>query len=159
LCRNVALVVRRQQQKLAALTLVGAGVTDVGRGTLPEVVDHPSGRARWNLDDDWSVAPKVDIAHSVDRRAVRGVEEALGVGEIIPDCNVIVVDAEIALHALPETLERHRGYGPKIGLHGALEVHLVEQALGRRLGWIAILELQLAEAGIGCLGLRACEWR
>ncbi len=154
---NLAGVAGRQEQVLAALALVGAGQAEVGDRALPEVIDQTDTRPGRDLEDDRPLA-EIDVHHAVDRGVVGGEPDALGVGEVVRDDQIVEVGAQVPLHPDADGLERNGRKGPQEGLDGALVVHLVVQFSRGFLGRKSSLEVQRADAclhAVGRLGVRA----
>ena len=113
---DVAVVVGRQDQVLAALPLVGAGEADVGHVALPDVVDEAQ-RVRGRLDHRRPVALEVEVVRAVRGLGVRGQHDVgrrrqrIGVGEDVrrglPDAAKAVAhrDHRRARHAVQEHLD------------------------------------------------------
>ena len=83
---DVAVVIGRQDQVLAALALVRAGEADVGDVALPDVVDEAQ-RVRGRLDHERPVGLEVQVVRAVGGLGVGGQHdvgrgrERVGVGE------------------------------------------------------------------------------
>ena len=101
--------------------------------------------------------PRSTFAKRVDGGVVRREPEALGVGEVVGDDQVVEIDAEVALGRDPDRLERNRRIGPQVGLHGALVVDLVEDLARGLLGRESLLEVQRADARLHAVGRRDAE--
>ena len=129
---NLAGVAGRQEQILAALALVGTGQAEVGDRALPEVVNEADTRPSRDLDDDRPLA-EIDVHHAVDRGVVGREPDALGVGEVVGDDQIVEIGARSRLIADPDGFERNGRKGPQECLDGALEIHLVVK-LSRGLG-------------------------
>ena len=93
---NFAGVAGRQEKILAALALVGTRQAEVGDRALPEVVDQAHTRPGRDLEDDRPLA-EIDVHHAVDRGVVGRQPDALGVGEVVGDDQIVVIGAQARL--------------------------------------------------------------
>ena len=105
---NLALVAGRHEKILSALALIGTGQADVGDRALPEVIDQADDRPGRNLDDDRPLA-KIDVHHAVDRGVVGREPDALGVGEVVGDDQIVEIGAQVPLH--PDRMDSNETAG------------------------------------------------
>src|SRR5208283_4154956 len=117
--RHVALVPGRQEQILATLSLVRAGIPQVGDVAKPEVV-HDAEAVGWTFNDDGALR-KVNPGESVNRVGVRRQEERLRVHQGIEDSKRSVHSTNFA-HAPPKGHQRSTLHSIEVGLNPALEV-------------------------------------
>ena len=142
----VTVVARRQQQKVAALALVATCDADVHDLVLPEVHEAAE-QTRRRLDDDGAVALEVDRAQAVDRLAVAGEQERLGVHQALPQHDLIRRCGSPFRDATPHVIPGDAVQLREVYLDGAIEVQRLPQPHRGIAHRIAVPELELAGAG------------
>ena len=148
---HLARVTRRQEQILAALALVRPERADIHEPALQRIHRRPE-HFRRRFHDGRAVRLQIEKAHAIHRLGVRREHQRLGVHERFPDDDLVgPLGAEVA-DAAPRFDDRDRRHLREIDLDRAVELELIEQRVGRRGRGIAVLELEVAEAGLDRLG-------
>jgi hypothetical protein len=126
-------------------------------------------RPRGDLDDQWPGAREIRKADDVRRGGIGHQQAEFVTVAVVQDQVGIPGPEHLLLFVLPLG-KAHQRQRPEVGLCRPLEIHLVEKRLDGRLRWIAALELEPADAGVGArqhgpgrcgvcrLCLCACMW-
>jgi hypothetical protein len=128
---HVAVVSRRQEEVLAALAAVEAGIAEVRHVTHEAVVDDAQDLRR-HLDDGGARLLQVDAGARVHALGVVGQADVLRPAFTrlgVHDHATGLADAVVARVHVQHGLHRHRGNEVEIGLRGALHIELVVQLL------------------------------
>lgn len=136
-----------QNEVLVALALIGADDSQVRQNPLPVVEDHASHEPGRNLDDHRPALLKIDERGDVGCRVVRR-ENSEFLREVQIGQHLAALRLEDVEMRPPPFVEAHCGDTPQIRLGRPLKIHLVVKLPDRRLGRIAALEGEFADAGI-----------
>jgi hypothetical protein len=142
---HIAFITGRQDQELAALALVGAGVAKVGNVMKPVIVDDAED-VRRRLDHHGLVAQFKPHRH-VDAHRVRRQPQRLRIHQVFEhqDGRIRRPEAE---HPLTHTGHGRDLDAAQIGLHAALEVQVVIDLPSGFLVGHAVEEVQGADTGL-----------
>ena len=140
-------MIRRKQQELAALALVRSSWTDAHDFPLPQI-GHAAEQAGWRFNHDGTITLQVDRAQSVDRLGIAGQQQRHAVHEVFPQDQLIRHARARLGHALPDSVPGDAVHLHEIRLDGTVEQQGVSQTPGRIRGWIAVLELEVADASL-----------
>jgi len=153
--RHLALVSGGKEQVLAALSLVRSDDTDIGNPAVPHVI-YQAEHLRRYVDDQRTVM-QVDPEPGVWSVVVGSQLDRTGVHHLFPDRDGLVYWTHLQNCG---TIRRliHRRKGQQIGLHGALEVQVVEEFLDAGLVWEPIEEVQRPDGRLDPVG-RLDSWR
>ena len=146
---HLALVARRQDQELAALPPVGAGVAQVGHVAEEEIVEDAQGVGR-ALHHHRPVL-QVQPGHRVDALGVGGQEQRPGVHQVFEDADRAVDGADFT-EALAHGVQRGDRQAVEKGAHAALEIEVVVHRLDSLGARKSVEKRQRPQAGLDALG-------
>ena len=152
--RYVTVVVRRQDQVLAALALVrtsGAHVAHVAEVHVVEDAQHVGRR----LDDGRAVRLEVQEPPRVERGVVPGEDERLGVAHLLGDEDLVALREPLITMTLPQGIHRScRGHVDE-GFDRPAPVDEVDQRLPGVADGHAVEELERSDRGLNLVRCRA----
>ena len=124
--RRVAVVIRRQQQELAALALVTAGRADTHDLALPQVGDAAEQHRR-RFDDHRAIPVEVDGAPGRRRFPVAGEQQRCAVHQVFPQHHLVRRSAFCLGDPFPDAIPGDAVHLHQVGLDRAVEQQRIAQ--------------------------------